>query len=89
MKSANLSFMLEFKSDVIKDVSSTKMSHSFAAAEVLIAFSPFLLLLMGRQRCSMFLLKLLLKQTCRLCYQPRPIWTWVNLELIALSNVTM
>ena len=35
VKSVNLSFMLEFKSDVIKDVSSAKMSHSFAAVKVL------------------------------------------------------
>ena len=34
-KSVNLSFMLEFKSDVIKDVSSAKMFPSFAAVKVL------------------------------------------------------
>ena len=34
-KSVNLSFMLVFKSDVIKDISSAKMSHSFKAVEVL------------------------------------------------------
>ena len=47
VKSVNLSFMLEFKFDVIKDVSSSKMSYSFAAVKVLMkctffAFSPFL-----------------------------------------------
>ena len=46
VKSVNLSLMLEFKSGVIRDVSSTKMPHSFAAVEVLMkhtffAFSPF------------------------------------------------
>ena len=52
VKSVTLSFILEFKSDIIKDVSSSKMSHSFAAVKVLMkrtffAFSPFLCLLMG------------------------------------------
>ena len=42
--------MLEFKSDVIKDVNSAKMSHLFAAVKVLMkhtffAFSPSLFLL--------------------------------------------
>ena len=49
VKSVNLSFKLGFKSDVIKDVSSAKMSHSFTALKVLMkatffAFSSFLLL---------------------------------------------
>ena len=34
--SINFSFMLEFKPDVIKDISSAKMSHSFAAVEIYI-----------------------------------------------------
>ena len=52
VKSVNLSFILEFKSDIIKGVSSAKMSHSFAAVEVLMkhtffALSPFLYVHMG------------------------------------------
>ena len=52
VKSVTLSFILEFKFDIIKDVSSSKMPHSFAAVKVLMkrtffAFSPFLCLLMG------------------------------------------
>ena len=51
VKSVNLSFRLEFKSDVINDISSAKMSHSFAVVEVLMkhtyfALSPFLYVLM-------------------------------------------
>ena len=66
VKSINLSFMLEFKSDVIKNVISAKMSHSFAAVKVLMkrtffAFSPFLFLLMESQGCSMFLLELIME----------------------------
>ena len=66
VKSVNLFFMLEFKFDVIKDVSSAKMSHSFAAVEVLMkhtffAFSPFLYVFMGNQGCSMFFLELLME----------------------------
>ena len=58
--------MLEFKSDVIKDDSSAKMSHSFAVVKVLMkrtffTFSPFLFLLMGSQECSMFLLQLVME----------------------------
>ena len=34
-KSLHLSFTLEFKSDVIKDVSSTNMSHLYATVEAL------------------------------------------------------
>ena len=65
VKSVNLSFMLEFKSAVIKEVSSAKMSHSFVAAKVLMkrtfcTFSPFFLL-MGSQRCSMFPLELVME----------------------------
>ena len=52
VKSVNFSFILEFKSDVIKGVSSAKMSHSFPAVEVLMkhtffAFSPFLYVLIS------------------------------------------
>ena len=52
IKLLNLSFMLEFKSDVIKDFVSGKMLHTFAAVEILMknaffAFSPFLYVLMG------------------------------------------
>ena len=66
LKSANLSFMLEFKSDVITEVSSAKMSHSFAAAKVLMkltffAFIPFLFLLLGSQGSSMFRLKVVME----------------------------
>ena len=58
-KSAKLSFMLEFKSDIIEDVISTKMTHPFAVVKVLMkptffAFSSFFLLLLGSQGCSMF-----------------------------------
>ena len=65
VKSVNLYFMLEFQSDVIKDVSSAKMSHSFAAVKVLMkrtffAFSPFLFLFMRSKGCSMFLLELVM-----------------------------
>ena len=54
--------MLEFKSDVIKDVSSAKISHLFTAVKVLMkrtffAFSLFLFLLVESQECSMFLLE--------------------------------
>ena len=54
--------MLEFKSDVIKDASSAKISHLFAAVKVLMkrtffAFSLFLFLLVGSQECSMLLLE--------------------------------
>ena len=57
----NFPFLVEFRSDVIKDVNLAKMPDSFAAVEVKIAsiffaFSIFVLLLMG---CSMFFLKLL------------------------------
>ena len=50
--SVNLSFMLVSKSDVIKDVSSAKLSYSLVAAKVLMknvffAFSPFLYVFMG------------------------------------------
>ena len=46
VKSINLSFMVEFKSDVSKDISSAKMSHSFTAANILmkrtfLALVPF------------------------------------------------
>ena len=66
VKSISLSFMPEFKAIVIKYVSSARMSHSFATVKVLMkctffAFSPFLFLLMGSQRCSMFLLKLVME----------------------------
>ena len=52
IKLLNMSFMLDFKSDVIKDFVSAKMLHSFTAVKVLIknaffAFSPFLYVLMG------------------------------------------
>ena len=47
-------FMLEFKSDIIKSVSSAKMSHSISVIEVLLkhtfyAFSSFLFLFMWSQ----------------------------------------
>ena len=66
VKSANLSFLLEFKSDVIKDVSSAKISHSFPAVKVLMkriffAFGSHLLLLLGSQVCFMFLLELVME----------------------------
>ena len=65
-KSVNLSFILEFKSGVIKEVSSAKMPHSFAAVEVLMkhtffSFSAFLNVLMGSQRFSTFFLELLME----------------------------
>ena len=65
-KSVNLLFTLEFKSDVIKGVNSAKMSHSFTTLKVLMkltffAFSSFLFLLMGSQRCSIFLLELVME----------------------------
>ena len=63
IKSVNLPFMLQLKSNFIKDVSSSNASHSFAAVQVLMkrtffafAFISFLFLLMGSQGCSMFLL---------------------------------
>ena len=51
----NLFFMFEFKFDVIEDISSAKMSHSFAAVEILIkrtffAFSPFFNFSHGKPR---------------------------------------
>ena len=57
LKYVNLSFQMEFKSDVIKDISSAKMPGSFAAVEVLIeytffALSPFLLVLLESLGCS-------------------------------------
>ena len=66
MESVNFSFKLEFKSDIIKDVSSAKMSHSFAAVEVLIkhtfmAFTAFLYVLIGSQGFFMLLLELLME----------------------------
>ena len=72
VKSVIFSLMLKFKSDIIKDVSSTKMSHSFAAVQVLMkctffAFSPFLFLLMGSQGCSMCLLELVMEYTYKVC----------------------
>ena len=70
MTSVIFSLMLKFKSDIIKDVSPAKMSHSFAAGKVLMkrtffVFSAFLFLFMRSQGCSMFLLELVMKQTCR------------------------
>ena len=41
VKTVNLFFILEFKSDVIKDVSSAKLSHSLVAAKVLIKHTFF------------------------------------------------
>ena len=66
MESVNFSFKLEFKSDIIKDVSSAKMSHSFAAVEVLtkhtfMAFTAFLYVLIGSQGFFMLLLELLME----------------------------
>ena len=43
VKFLNLSFILEFKSDIIKGVSSAKMSHSFAAVEELMKHTFFAL----------------------------------------------
>ena len=72
VKPVNMFFILEFKSDVIKDVSSAKMSHSFTVVKVLMkctlfAFSPFLFLLMESQGCSMLLLKLVMEKPCKVC----------------------
>ena len=57
-------FLLKINSDAIKDFSSGKMSESFTSIEVIFeniyfAFSLFTYLLVGSQRCTMFLLKLL------------------------------
>ena len=65
LNSVDLSFLMEIKSDVIKDISFAKMSESFATVELLIegtffAFSPLIHLLVGSQGCSMFLLELLI-----------------------------
>ena len=84
--------MLEYKSDIIEDISAANMSHSFAAVEILMnrtffAFSPSLTLLMGSQGCSMFFLELVMKHTCRVCYQSCPIWMRIDLEQVALSSV--
>ena len=56
LKFVNFSFLVEFKLNVLKDVSSTKMPNSFAAVQVLtertfFAFSSFLILLVESQRC--------------------------------------
>ena len=66
MESVNFSFKLKFKSDIIKDVSSAKMSHSFAAVEVLIkhtfmAFTAFLYVLIGSPGFFTLLLELLME----------------------------
>ena len=66
VKSMNLPFMSEFKSDFLKDVSSAKMSHSFVAVEVpmkhtFFGASSFLYMLMGSQGCSIFFLELLME----------------------------
>ena len=79
VKSANLPFMLQFISDIIKHVSSTKMSHLFAAFKVLrkhnfFAFISFLHVFMGRQGCSMFFPELVMEWACRVWYQSRPIY---------------
>ena len=47
MNFVNLSFLMKFESEVMKDVSSSEMSDSFVTADVLVkrtffAFSPFL-----------------------------------------------
>ena len=72
LKSLNLSFMLEFQSDVIYDATSANMFHLFTAVEVLMkrtffVFSLFLFLLMGSQGYSMFFLELLMEQMCWVC----------------------
>ena len=92
VKSINLDLMLEFKSEVIKDVRFAKMSDLFSAVEVLMkhtffAFSPFLYVLMGSYRWSMFFLELLMKWTCKHCYESHSIWMWVDFELIVSSSV--
>ena len=56
------SISMGVKSELNKDVSSTKMSESFATVKVLIeytffVFSPFMFLLAGSQGCTMFLLE--------------------------------
>ena len=66
VKSANLSFMLQFKSDIIKHVSSTKMFHLFATVKVLrkhnfFVFISFLYVSMGSQGCSMFFPELVME----------------------------
>ena len=76
VKILNLFFLVELNSDVIRDVSSAKMSDTFAAAQVLLkgtffVFSLFLVLLVESQGCSMFLLKLLIEQTYYICCQSR------------------
>ena len=64
LNSVDLSFLMEVKSDLIKDISFAKLSESFATFEALIehiffAFSPFIYLLVGSQGSSLLLLKLL------------------------------
>ena len=87
VKFVNLLFLVEFISDLIKDISSAKMPDLFAVFMLLIectfyAFCPFLFLLVGSQRCSMFFLKLLMEQSC-------PSQMYINLELIASSSIVM
>ena len=64
LNSVELSFLMEVKSDVIKDFGFAKMSELFAIVEVLIkrtffVFSPFIYLLVGSQGCSLFLPELI------------------------------
>ena len=69
-ESVDSSFLMKVKPDVIKDINFAQMSKSFVTVEELIeciffAFSPLIYLLMGNQRCSMFLLELLIDWTLR------------------------
>ena len=94
VKFVNLSFLVEIKSDITEGVILAKTPESFAAVKVLIectffALSPFLVLLVGRQGCFMFLFELLMEEACSICSQSRPGRTHVDLELIASSGVVM
>ena len=76
--------MLEFRSDVIKDISSAKMYCLIAAVEILIkhnlfAFGP-ILFLTRRQGCFMFFLELLMEQKAWLILT---IWQFDNLPSLA------
>ena len=58
-----MSFLMEFKFGVIKDVNSDKMSDSIAAVEVLMEGTFFVF---------MFFLEFLIEQTCKIWDQSLP-----------------
>ena len=65
LNSVDLSFWIEVKSDVIKDINFATVCVAFATVEVLVertffAFSPLICLLVGSQGCSMFFLELII-----------------------------